>query len=118
MTDTTGFRLRLDDFKPMTRNTLRGFATITIEPIGLTIEDVHVHQADGGAAYALLPSKPQVRADGTVIRRDDGKIAYSPVLKFANREASDRFSSGVVELVRRRFPEVLAVSSRTGEAAA
>jgi hypothetical protein len=100
-------RLRLDSFKPMVRASLRGFVTITIEPIGLTIEDVHIHQASSGAPYALLPSKAQIKADGSVIRRDDGKIAYTPVLKFANREASDRFSIGVVELVRRRFPEAL-----------
>jgi hypothetical protein len=100
-------RLRLDAFKAMTRSTLRGFAIITIEPIGLTIDDVHVHQAASGAPYALLPSKAQLKADGSVIRRDDGKVAYTPVLKFANREANDRFSLGVVELVRRRHPEVL-----------
>jgi hypothetical protein len=116
MSESEALRMRLDDFKIMTRNTLRGFATITIEPMGLTIEDVHVHQAAGGTCYALLPSKPQVRSDGTVIRRDDGRVAYSPVLRFANRESGDRFSIAVIQLIQRRFPEALAMPS--GEDAA
>ena len=108
MSDAAPLRLKLENFKPLPRNSLRGFAAVTIEPIGLTIDDVHVHQAENGTAYALLPSKAQLRADGSVIRRDDGKIAYSPILKFGSREAQDRFSHGVIELVRRRFPELFA----------
>ena len=102
-----GPRLKLDSFKPMNRATLRGFASITIEPLGLQIEDVHVHATETGATYALLPSKAQLRADGTTVRRDDGRVAYAPVLKFTSRDAQDRFSHGVVELVRRRFPAAL-----------
>ena len=105
--DPASLRLRLENFRPMTRSTLRGFATITIEPIGLMIDDICVHQSDAGGSYALLPSKPQVKWDGTVMRRDDGKVAYSPILKFSSREGQDRFSHGVVELVRRRFPGAL-----------
>ena len=97
-------RLKLDNFKPMNRATLRGFASITIEPIGLQIEDVHVHASEAGGLYALLPSKAQLRADGSVMRRDNGKVAYAPVLRFVNRDAQDRFSHGVVELIRRPLP--------------
>jgi hypothetical protein len=78
-------RLRLESFKPMNRATLRGFASITIEPIGLQIEDVHVHASEAGGLYALLPSKAQLRADGSVMRRDNGKVAYAPVLRFVSR---------------------------------
>lgn len=108
VTDGGGFRLKLESFRPFSRNTLKGFCTIKIEPLGLLIDDVHLHQAENGVRYALLPSKVQLRADGSVIRRDDGKMAYSPVLKFSSRDQQDRFSHAVVELVRRLHPEVLA----------
>jgi hypothetical protein len=111
-------RLKLDSFKVLHRNTLRGFAVVIIEPLGLRIDDVHVHSSDAGVAYAILPSKPQVKPDGTVLRRDDGRIAYAPILKFTTREASDRFSTAVVAAVQARYPEALAVPSGAGEDAA
>jgi hypothetical protein len=92
-----GSRLRLLEWRPMVRNTLRGFASVEL-PSGLTIADISVHVSHG-KRWASLPARPQITSDGTVRRGDDGKIAYSPVLKWRSRELQDGFSAAVVRAV-------------------
>jgi hypothetical protein len=101
------FRLRLEGFKALRHAKLMGVCSVTIEAIGLTVDDVHLHRDDSGKLYALPPSRPQLRPDGTVIRRADGRIAYTPLLRFSSRAHQDAFSSTVVALVGRHFPEAL-----------
>jgi hypothetical protein len=93
----TQARLRLADWRPLTRNSLRGFATIEL-PNGLTISDVSVHVSNG-RAWASLPAKPQLNPDGTTRRSDDGKIIYTAFLKWGNRTLQDGFSAAVVQAV-------------------
>ena len=81
----------------MPRNSLRGFATVEL-PNGLTIADISVHVSHG-KAWANLPAKPQMNADGTARRGEDGKLQYIPILKWRDRELADRFSAIVVQAV-------------------
>jgi hypothetical protein len=81
-------------FRPLVRNTLRGFASITIAELKLTIHDVAVHEK-GESRWAQLPAKPQIR-DGELIRDDAGKVQYWPILEFSTRAARDSFSAAVV----------------------
>jgi hypothetical protein len=82
-------------FHPLVRNTLRGFASITIAELKLTIHDVAVHEK-GESRWAQLPAKPQIR-DGELIRDDAGKVQYWPILEFSSRAVRDAFSVRVVE---------------------
>jgi hypothetical protein len=84
-----------ESFHPLVRNTLRGFASITIHELKLTIHDIAVHEK-GESRWAQLPAKPQIR-DGELVRDDAGKIQYWPVLEFGSRAVRDAFSTRVIE---------------------
>ena len=89
--------MKLIEWRPMPRNGLRGFATVEL-PNGLTIADISVHVSHG-KAWASLPARPQINSDGTARRGGDGKIIYSPILKWRSRELQDGFSAAVVQAV-------------------
>jgi hypothetical protein len=87
----------------MRRATLRGFADIEL-PNGLQIDDIAVHDR-GGRAWAGLPARPVLENGRHIIR--DGKPAYARILAWRSRNLADRFSTAVVELVRRTHPGAL-----------
>jgi hypothetical protein len=100
-----------DDWRPLRRNTLCGFACIHIAALDLSIHDVAIHQK-GDRSWAQLPSKPWIK-DGAVVTDDAGKVQYSPILEFSRREVRDAFSSAVVLAVLERFPDALALEEAT-----
>ena len=91
------------DFRPLHRNALYGLATIRISELKLELKDVAVHQKNA-KRWAQLPSKPVIK-DGTVVKGDDGKITYLPIMSFTNRAVADAFSAAVIEAVLESFPE-------------
>jgi hypothetical protein len=99
-------RTRLKSWRPLRRNSLRGFASIAL-PSGLDIDDVTVHVA-GGRAWASLPARPMVDSAGQALRDDRGKLQYVTILRWRDRGLADRFSAVVVELVREAHPEAFA----------
>ncbi len=100
-------RLKLLDWRRQRQGTLRGFASIRLDPPGLVIHDLHVHKS-GETCYALLPGKPQVSQAGQVLLDDRGKRKYTPIVEIPDRDVRDRISTAVVVLVKAREPEALA----------
>jgi len=98
----SGASLEIVEWKPMSRNSLRGFATVRLRN-GLVIKDVTVH-ASHGKRWASLPSKPLVDKDGNAQRGQDGKIRYVPMLEWPSRDVSDRFSEAVVAAIEAAHP--------------
>jgi hypothetical protein len=98
-------RMWLVSWKPLVKNSLRGFATVLL-PIGLKISDVPV-LVSNGKTWASLPSKPQVDKDGRHKRDVNGKLAYTAILEWKDRDLSDRFSQAVVALVQAEYPDAL-----------
>jgi len=94
--------LSLLAWKAVTKNTLRGFATVRLGK-ALSIKDVAVHTSHG-KRWASLPSKPMMDAAGNVKKNDQGKTQYVPILEWLDRETADRFSEGVIEAVEREHP--------------
>jgi hypothetical protein len=96
MTAAAGGKLTItcQGFRPLERNTLRGFVSITIAELRLTIHDIAVHEK-GESRWAQLPAKPQVR-DGELVTDDAGKIQYWPIMEFASRAVRDAFSAAVI----------------------
>lgn len=90
------------DFRPLVRNTLRGFATIAIADLKLIIRDVALHEK-GDARWAALPAKPQVK-DGELVKDVTGKIAYAPVLEFTDWPTREAFSNAVVAAALKHAP--------------
>ena len=89
-------------WKPLRRNSLRGFAKVRIGR-ALILHDVTLHSAEG-KRWASVPSKPQLDTSGTALRDDRGKIKYAPVVEWLDREARDAFSEGVIAAVEREHP--------------
>jgi hypothetical protein len=98
--------LTLLAWRPMVRNSLRGFATVRIGK-ALVVHDVTV-LASNGKIWASLPSKPMVDRNGMAMRDAAGKLRYSPMLEWGDREAQTRFSAAVIAAVRAAHgPEAL-----------
>ncbi len=93
----------VEEFTPVVRNTLRGFARVAL-PSGMILSDVSVH-VSGETAWASPASKPVLNRDGVATRDSTGKIRYVPVVSFARRDLRDRFSNGVIEALRGSHPE-------------
>ena len=98
-------RMRLIAWKPLVKNSLRGFATVEL-PIGLKISDVPV-LISNGKACASLPSKPQIDKDGQHKRDFNGKPVYAAILEWRDRDLGDRFSAAVVALIHAEHPDDL-----------
>jgi hypothetical protein len=94
------------DWRPCRRNTLRGFAAIEL-PTGLRVSEIPVH-VTAGRAWAGLPARPIVdTGTGAVLRDERDRIRYAPLLTWRTRDLADRWSAGVIGLVRAAHPEVL-----------
>lgn len=98
--------LALLAFKPMSRNTLRGFADVRLGK-ALLIKEIPVHVSNG-KAWASLPSKPVIK-DGRVATDDKGKVRYVPILEWADKESRDAFSEAVVDAVKADSPDAVEV---------
>jgi hypothetical protein len=102
-------RLRLRSWKrapEKSGSSLVGFASITliIGDAWLEIDDLPVLRT-GGRGWAAWPAKPIVTREGMVARiPGTSKIRYVSILRWADRETSQRFSQAVVELVERHHP--------------
>jgi DNA-binding cell septation regulator SpoVG len=82
---------QVTNWKPYTKNTLRGFFTVTL-PSGLVIHNCTLHQKQD-SRWVGMPSQKFTKEDGTT--------SYTPVIEFTNREASDRFRDAVLEALDR-----------------
>jgi hypothetical protein len=106
--DTPQLRLRLLEFRPLVKGALRGsFARVEVAPPGLEISDVPVLTSHG-KAWASMPSKPQLTADGTPRRGTDNKPLYVAILRWRNTDLKNRFSDAVVAQVRQQHPDAFA----------
>jgi hypothetical protein len=92
-----------ESFHPLVRNTLRGFAEISIAEMRLTIRDIAIHEK-GEARWAQLPAKAQIK-DGTLVKDASRKIQYFAIMDFDSRDVRDAFSRAVVQAVLERQPE-------------
>ena len=97
--------IECEDFRPLARNTLRGFAVIKIKEIRLKIKDVALH-SKGSSTWAQLPAKSQVK-NGAIVTSPDGKPVYQNILEFEDRKVSDAFSRAVVDAVLKFNPRAL-----------
>lgn len=93
--------MELLEFRPYVKNTLRGFATVSLSN-GLVIHDMPVHNS-AGRHWAGMPSKPMLAPDGTA-KREGGKIKYVRVLEWSDKDTGDRFSDALCELVSQQHP--------------
>ena len=89
----------LKEWKPLNKNSLRGFATVELTN-GLVICEMPVHN-NSGRIWANLPAVPQM--DNGVHRKIDGKGQWKKILYWKSRDLSDLFSNQVVELIQEKY---------------
>jgi hypothetical protein len=99
-------RMTLRSWKPLRKGALIGFAAISL-PAGLEIDDIPVLMING-KAWAALPGRPVITADGRVAKLPGtSKTQYVSFLRWRDRALSTAFSERVVELVLERHPTAL-----------
>jgi hypothetical protein len=102
------------DFRPLRRNTLRGFATVRIDELKLSLHDVAIHQHDNGSRWVSLPAKPMVDSAGVAKRTSDGKLEYVKLFSFDSRAVSDAFSTAVIAALLERDKRAFDALAATG----
>jgi hypothetical protein len=103
-------RLRLLGWKPLRKNTLRGFIDVEVavgNGRGLAIYECPVHVGANGRAWVALPAKPQLDRNGSVRRSIAGKIQFAPVIRWCDQATGDKFSAAAIKLLLARHPSVL-----------
>jgi hypothetical protein len=96
----------LVEWKPVVKNSLRGFATVRLGK-SLQISECLV-LASNGRLWVNLPGKPQFDRDGHPVLDQRGKQKYSALLQWRDKAAADRFSEAVIAAIRAEHgPEAL-----------
>ena len=91
-------------FARVSRNTLRGFATIAIAEMSLSFRDVALH-VKGDSRWVALPSKIMLDKNGHIIRTPDGKPKYTQLFEFKTDRVRKAFSQRVCEAVLEFAPD-------------
>jgi hypothetical protein len=87
------------DWRPMQRNTLEGFLTLTLRPSGIVLRECSLH-VKGEKRWIGLPSKPQIDAEGR--HRTDpetGRKLYSPLIEILGKDEKARFQAAALAAV-------------------
>ena len=97
--------IRASDWRPLARNSLLGFVTLSLEPSGIVLHDCTFHSKDG-REWVGLPGKPQVGKDGQ-LRKDQatGKVLYAAVIEIPDKEKHTQFQKAAVSAVRHLLGE-------------
>jgi hypothetical protein len=96
---------RVLEFRPVTKATLRGFATIDLGN-GLALHDVSIHR-QGKRTWAMPPGRPLIGPDGSVVLDEAGAKVIVPILRFASGGRRTRWMNAVIEAVEREYPDAL-----------
>jgi hypothetical protein len=83
------FRIEVRAFRPCVKNTLKGFVTLRIDPPGLTVNDICVHEKNG-KRWLSLPARAYQR---------DGTTEWLPVLEIEDREVLRQFQAAGLEAI-------------------
>ena len=87
------------DWRPLERNTLRGFVTLRLAPSGIVIRECTVHEKDG-KRWIGLPARPQTSKDGSPrLDPKTGKPAWQPIVEIAGRDERERFQATALAAV-------------------
>src|SRR5262245_59728722 len=85
--DAPGFVI--SDWKAVTKNTLRGFCSITM-PSGMVLHNCSLHEKEGSRWLGLPAQK---------FTKDDGSTSYKPMVEFTTKLARDRFNTEALRAI-------------------
>jgi hypothetical protein len=99
--------IEITEWKPVRKNTLRGFLNALLPTIRLEIRDCAVHQF-GTRTWVSLPAKAMTAKDGLpILNERTGKQDYFAFLRFTTRGAHDQFERQVIAGLLARHPDAL-----------
>jgi hypothetical protein len=86
------------NWRPVVKNSLRGFCTLTIDPAGIVLHECSLHEK-GDKRWVGLPGKPQIDRDGQQ-RKDPttGKPLYTPIVEIG-KATRERFQAAALEAI-------------------
>jgi hypothetical protein len=96
----------IEVFRPLLKNTLRGFADVILPTTRLCIRDIAIHQI-GDRCWVNLPSRPMLNPDGSPMVNNRGKPLYFAFLRFTDESAHLQFERAVITAMRATHPHVL-----------
>ena len=79
-----------EEFRPFEKNTLVGFAILTLPAVGLRIKDCCFHRKDG-AEWVSLPARPYTK---------EGQTTYAAIFDFTSPEAKAHFQAAAAAAIR------------------
>lgn len=103
MSENSSMPVAILSWRPLVRNTLRGFVSIRLGA-AMKIHDITVHRHENGRCWASFPSKPVLLPDGTAKKGDNGKALYVPILEWDSKASADRFSNSVLSALENEHP--------------
>ena len=87
------------DWRPVEKNTLRGFVTLRLAPSGLILRECALHQKEE-KRWVSLPGKPQLDGEGK--HRTDpasGKKLWAPIVEIAGKDERARFQRAALAAI-------------------
>jgi len=89
-------RITASNWKPLEKNSLRGFLTLTLSS-GLILNNCQLLET-GADRWIGLPSQR--------FKLRDGSMAYVPIVEFATRDARHQFQTEALRAAERHLAEV------------
>jgi hypothetical protein len=97
----------IEEFKPVAKNTLRGFVRVQL-PSGMIMAEVSIHIGADGKPWASPPSRPMVDRDGTAMRDQvTGKTRWQSLITFASGRIRHEWSRQIIQALLKQFPDAL-----------
>lgn len=93
-------------WKPMVKNTLRGFANVRLGR-SLIMKELTCHESQC-KRWVGMPGKPMIDGSGQVKKDDRGKQQFASILEWTDREAATRFSEAVIAAIEAEHPTAFA----------
>jgi|SRR5579875_130988 hypothetical protein len=110
--------MRIRQWRPLRRNSLVGFADISLcltSSAWLEIDGCSVLAGKDGY-WAALPSKPLIDKDGNAVRDPkNGRVQYVPLLNWSDKTVARRWSDALVRLLQTQYPDALASEPAGGD---
>jgi hypothetical protein len=97
------FTVRLDRWTPCIRNSLRGFARITVMEWGLQIDGIAISQSADGRRRAMLPGRPIMDEQRNLVRDERGRPTYARTLQLVDQADADALERAILAAVAPRL---------------
>jgi hypothetical protein len=96
--------VKIESFRKLCRNSLRGFCNVVVPELGLRIYDISFYQQND-SRWAMLPAKAQLDYSGRNLSRSaDGRPIFKPALVFTDPSTRRAFSANVVTALLAQCP--------------